>query len=102
MTANNKPRIGITLGDLNGIGPEVVLKALSDNRFTISLLQLFMAQHKVISFYKKQLNIEELNYTQVRNKGQFAMKSINVINCWEESLEIITGESIQPTQAKQH
>ena len=32
MTPTQKPRIGITLGDYNGVGPEVVIKALADNR----------------------------------------------------------------------
>ncbi len=44
-------------------------------------------------FYKKQLNIEEFNYTQVRNKGQFAPKSINVVNCWDDNLEILPGKA---------
>jgi 4-hydroxythreonine-4-phosphate dehydrogenase len=88
-----KPRIGITLGDLNGIGPEVVIKALADNRLLAMITPVIYGSAKVISFYKKQLNIEEFNYTQVRNKGQYAPKSINVVNCWEDSLEINPGKA---------
>lgn len=93
MTQPHKPRIGITLGDVNGVGPEVVLKALTDNRLLNIITPVIYGSAKVISFYKKQLNIEEFNYTQVRNKGQFAPKSINVINCWEDSLEINPGKA---------
>src|SRR4051812_22488206 len=89
----HKPRIGITLGDLNGIGPEVVIKALSDNRLLTIVTPVVYGSAKVISFYKKLLNIEEFNYTQVRTKGQFAHKSINVVNCWEESLEVTPGKA---------
>lgn len=88
-----KPRIGITLGDLNGIGPEVVIKALADNRLLAMITPVIYGSAKVISFYKKQLNIEEFNYTQVRNKGQYAPKSINVVNCWEDNLEINPGKA---------
>lgn len=88
-----KPRIGITLGDLNGIGPEVVIKALADNRLLAMITPVIYGSAKVISFYKKQLNIEEFNYTQVRNKGQYAPKSINVVNCWEDNLEISPGKA---------
>jgi 4-hydroxythreonine-4-phosphate dehydrogenase len=88
-----KPRIGITLGDPNGIGPEVVIKALSDNRILSLFTPVIYGSAKAISHYKKLLNIEEFNYSQVRAKGQLAHKSINVVNCWEESLEIIPGKA---------
>lgn len=92
MTQTHKPRIGITLGDVNGIGPEVVIKALADNRLLSIITPVVYGSAKVISYYKKQLNIEEFNYTQVRNRGQFAPKSINIINCWDDNLEINPGK----------
>ncbi|HTE33659.1 MAG TPA: 4-hydroxythreonine-4-phosphate dehydrogenase PdxA [Chryseolinea sp.] len=92
MTQIHKPRIGITLGDVNGIGPEVVLKALSDSRLLSIITPVVYGSAKVISFYKKLVGIDELNYTQVRNKGQLVLKSINVINCWEDHLEILPGK----------
>ena len=93
MTQAHKPRIGITIGDLNGVGPEVVIKALADNRLHNIVTPVIYGSAKVISFYKKLLNIEEFNYTQVRNKGQFAPKSINVVNCWEDNFEITPGKA---------
>lgn len=93
MNQPHKPRIGITLGDVNGIGPEVVIKALADARLLNIITPVVYGSARVISYYKKLLNIEEFNYTQVRNKGQFAPKSINVINCWEDSLEINPGKA---------
>jgi 4-hydroxythreonine-4-phosphate dehydrogenase len=93
MTPAQKIRIGITLGDPNGIGPEVVIKALADNRLLNMITPVIYGSARAISFYKKQLNIEEFNYSQVRNKGQFAAKSINVVNSWEESLEIVPGKA---------
>jgi len=97
MNQPHKPRIGITLGDVNGIGPEVVIKALADSRLLNIITPVVYGSAKVISYYKKQFNIEELNYTQVRSKGQFAPKSINVINCWEDSLEINPGKASKVT-----
>lgn len=93
MTQMQKPRIGITLGDYNGVGPEVVIKALMDNRVLNLVTPVLYGSGKVISFYKKLLNIEEFNYSQVRNKGQFAPKSVNVINCWDDTLEINPGRA---------
>jgi 4-hydroxythreonine-4-phosphate dehydrogenase len=93
MTQTIKPRIGITLGDVNGIGPEVVIKALADNRVLNMITPVVYGSTKAISFYKKQLNIEDLHYSQIRNKGQLSPKTINVMNCWDESLEITPGKA---------
>lgn len=93
--SQHKPRIAITLGDLNGIGPEVVIKALADNRILSIVTPVIYGSARVISHYKKQLNIDEFNYTQVKNKGQFAHRSVNVVNCWDDTIEITPGK---PTQ----
>jgi 4-hydroxythreonine-4-phosphate dehydrogenase len=88
----DRPRIGITLGDFNGIGPEVVIKALHDHRLMAMVTPVVYGSAKVLSYYKKLLNIEEFNYNPVRNRGQYAPKSINVVNCWEETLEVNPGK----------
>ena len=92
MSVQHKPRIGITIGDLNGVGPEVIIKALSDNRLLSLVTPVVYGSAKVISFYKKVMNLEEFNYSQVRNKGQFAAKMINVVNCWEDTIDITPGK----------
>ncbi|HEY9046732.1 MAG TPA: 4-hydroxythreonine-4-phosphate dehydrogenase PdxA [Ohtaekwangia sp.] len=97
MTPAHKPRIGITLGDLNGVGPEVVIKALADNRLLGMVTPVIYGSTRALSFYKKQLNIEEFNYSQVRTKGQFAPKTINVVNSWEDSVEIVPGKASKET-----
>src|SRR6185295_7308096 len=87
-----KPRIGITLGDINGIGPEVVIKALSDNRLLSILTPVVYGSTRVLSYYRKLMNLEEFNYSQVKTKGQFFAKAVNVVNCWEEMIEITPGQ----------
>ncbi|MBS1557655.1 MAG: 4-hydroxythreonine-4-phosphate dehydrogenase PdxA [Bacteroidetes bacterium] len=87
----DKPTIGITLGDPNGIGPEVVIKALADNRIFNLFTPVVYGSTRVISFYKKQLNAEEFNYSQTKPDTSFFPKSVNVVNCWEEPVEITPG-----------
>ena len=94
MTPTPKPRIGITIGDYNGVGPEVVIKALSDNRILNLITPVIYGSTRVISYYKKLFNIEEFSYTPVRNKGQFAPKSINIVNSLgDESFELYPGKA---------
>jgi 4-hydroxythreonine-4-phosphate dehydrogenase len=87
-----KPRIGITLGDLNGIGPEVVIKALADNRLLNVLTPVVYGSTRVLSYYRKLMELEEFNYSQIKTKGQFFSKAVNVVNCWEDVIEIIPGQ----------
>jgi len=92
MSTQQKPRIGITLGDLNGIGPEVVIKALHDNRLTNLITPVIYGSTRVLSFYKKQLNIEEFNYGHIKSRGQYIPKTINVVNCWEDVIDTIPAK----------
>ena len=48
----NKPRIGITIGDVNGIGPEVVIKALADNRILSVITPVIYGSTRVLSYYR--------------------------------------------------
>ncbi|MFZ5999213.1 MAG: 4-hydroxythreonine-4-phosphate dehydrogenase PdxA [Bacteroidota bacterium] len=86
-----KPRIGITIGDLNGIGPEVVIKALNDTRLLANITPVIYGSSRVLSYYRKLMELEEFNYSQVKARGQFFPKSINVVNCWEDVIEINPG-----------
>lgn len=96
---HEKPRIGITLGDVNGIGPEVVMKALADTRILSLITPVVYGSTRALSFYKKLLALEEFNFSQVKGKGQFVHKSINVVNCWEEPLEVNPGKAAKETGA---
>jgi 4-hydroxythreonine-4-phosphate dehydrogenase len=97
--AHEKPRIGITIGDLNGIGPEVVMKSLADTRILNMVTPVIYGSARVLAFYKKLLALEEFNFTPVKGKGQFVPKTVNVVNCWEEVVEINPGKPSRETGA---
>jgi len=88
----NKPVIGITLGDINGVGPEVIIKALEDNRMLSFMTPVIYGSSKVISFYRKALELNEFNYNQIRDAAQLFPRKVNVINLWEDAVEITMGE----------
>lgn len=90
---HERPRIGITLGDINGIGPEVVIKSLCDSRMASIITPVIYGSSKVISFYKKQLNIEDFAFAPVRNRGQYTPKQVNIVNTWDETLEAHPGKA---------
>ncbi len=90
MALKHKPIIGITLGDVNGIGPEVVIKALSDARVLQFFTPVIYGSSRVLSYYKKMIEID-FQYAQVKEEHRFMPKKNNVVNCWSETLELTPG-----------
>ncbi len=89
---NNKPIIGISIGDINGIGIEIIIKTFSDSRMLELCTPVIFASNKVINFYKKTMVTETIfNYTSIKNFQQINHKQVNVFNCWEEDVTIQPG-----------
>ena len=87
----NPVRVGITIGDINGIGPEIIIKALKDPRILLDLTPVIYGSSKVISYYKKQLNENEFNYQAIRDAKEIQQRKINVINVWNDDVQITPG-----------
>lgn len=85
------PKIGITIGDINGVGPEVTMKALSDSRLLNYFTPVIYGSTKTLSYYRKNFRLNDFQYTQVRNAQEVIPQKVNVINCWEETFEIKAG-----------
>ncbi len=90
-----KPIIGISIGDLNGIGAEVTMKALLDNRTYKSFTPLIYAHGKALTFYRKQLGLEDFNFSQIKHASEVQHKRINVINVSDDCPEVIPGVETQ-------
>lgn len=88
---SNLPKIGITQGDINGIGYEVILKVLSDSRILESFIPIIYGQSKVFSYYKKNFGMEEMSYSVIRDASQAQPKRINIINHTDEELKVEPG-----------
>lgn len=89
---NDRPIIGITTGDLNGIGPEVIIKTLSDNRILEMCIPVVFASNKVINFYRKLANTEHpFNFTSTKDMTKLNPKQVNIFNCWEEEVPLQPG-----------
>ncbi|AGA76482.1 4-hydroxythreonine-4-phosphate dehydrogenase PdxA [Echinicola vietnamensis] len=87
----NKPVIGITIGDINGVSAEVTMKALMDNRILKLVTPVIYAHGKALTFYRKHLKLEDFNFMQIRNIGEIHHKKVNVINVTEECPEVMPG-----------
>ncbi len=77
---NEKPVIGITTGDLNGIGPEVIIKTLSDTRILDICIPVVFASNKVINFYRKLLPDHPFAFNSTKDLTKLNLKQVNIFN----------------------
>ncbi|MEI6815043.1 MAG: 4-hydroxythreonine-4-phosphate dehydrogenase PdxA [Bacteroidota bacterium] len=86
-------RIGISVGDINGIGIETIMKTFIDHRMTTVCTPIIYCNHKVLSFHRKALNLNDFNYNSIKNVDSLIYKKVNVINTWEEDVAVEFGQS---------
>ena len=92
MTPTTKPIIGITCGDLNGIGTELIIKVFSDNRILELCTPVIFASNKVINFYRKTLPDFNFNWQNIKDLSRLNAKQMNIYNCWDEDVIISPGQ----------
>lgn len=87
----NKPVIGFTCGDINGIGIELLIKTLSDSRMTDICTPVIFGNNKVINFYRKGLPEYNINFISIKESTRINHKQLNLYNCWEEDVNVTPG-----------
>jgi 4-hydroxythreonine-4-phosphate dehydrogenase len=91
IQASNKPVIGITTGDLNGIGIECIIKTCSDQRILEFCTPVVFGSNKAINFYRKALPDHNVNFNIIKDLTKFNHKQLNVLNLWEDEVAITPG-----------
>jgi 4-hydroxythreonine-4-phosphate dehydrogenase len=84
-------RIGFSIGDLNGIGGELILKIINERNLLKSFTSIIYASAKVINFLNNHFKYL-INFNEINHVGQALPYEINVLNVWIEDIEIKFGE----------
>lgn len=84
--------IGISCGDLNGIGIEVIIKTLSDGRILEHCTPIIFSSNKAINFYRKAFPEHNINFQIIKEFNRINPKQVNLFNCWEEEVVITPGQ----------
>lgn len=92
MQEDGKIKLGISIGDLNGIGCEVVLKTFEDSRMLDFCTPILFASSKTISFQQKELNID-IKYNGIQEASMAIDGKVNVVNVWKEIPDVKFGEA---------
>ena len=91
MSKDKNIVVGISIGDLNGIGGEIILKTFQDNRMLDFCTPVIFANTKLLSFYKKDNNIN-ISLQGISDLSKIIPKKINVFNVWKENVAIHYGK----------
>ena len=94
MDKANKIIVGISIGDLNGIGIEVTVKTFEDKRMLDFCTPVLFGSTKVVSYHKKALD----NPTQIHgilDINQINHNKVNLLNIWKEEVEIELGKELE-------
>ncbi|MCX6252169.1 MAG: 4-hydroxythreonine-4-phosphate dehydrogenase PdxA [Bacteroidetes bacterium] len=89
----NRIRIGITHGDVNSIGYEVIIKTLQDQRLMENYTIIVYGSSKVASYHRKTLNINDFNFNLIKKADAAHPHRPNIINIHEEEVKIDLGKS---------
>lgn len=85
--------VGITHGDINGIGYEIIMKALMDQRMIELFTPVVYGTAKVASYYRKTLNINEFSFNIIRKADQAHPRKPNMVNLMDQEVKIDLGVS---------
>lgn len=91
MNKNRKMRVGITHGDTNGIGYEVILKTLAEPHITEICTPVLYGAPRVASFYRKSLGMQPIPYQTVESAEAVTDGQINMINVLPAEIKIEPG-----------
>lgn len=87
--------VGISQGDINGIGLEVIIKTFLDPQMLEICTPVLFGSVKTASFHRKALNIEDFSFNQIKDISEINHKRANIINVYEEDVNIELGKQTE-------
>ena len=94
MDTSNKIIVGISVGDINGIGIEIILKTFEDKRMLEFCTPVIFASNKIVSYHKKNLRLNTAIHG-INTLNKITDGKINLMNCWKEDVKIEIGKTTE-------
>jgi len=88
-----KIRVGISQGDINGVGYEVILKTLSDNRVYENQAVVIYGSAKVAAYHKKALDLNTISLNIVGSAREAVVGKISIVNCTDDEVKVELSQS---------
>lgn len=88
----NKIRVGISQGDINGVSYEVIIKTLSDPRIMHFCTPILYGSPKVLAYHRKAINVENFSLTSINEAREAIPKKGYLINCIDDNIRVELGK----------
>jgi 4-hydroxythreonine-4-phosphate dehydrogenase len=85
------PKIGISIGDINGIGPEIIIKTFMEQKLLSYCVPVIYGSSKVMSYHKNIVG-EDFQFVPIRSAEKVIPDKVNIVNCWNEVINISLGK----------
>ena len=95
MTTEEKIIVGISQGDINGIGLEVIIKTFLDPQMLEICTPVIFGSNKTAAFHRKTLHIEDFSFNVIKDLSEINHKRANIINVYEEEANIDIGKQTE-------
>ena len=89
----SKIKVGISIGDLNGIGMEIIIKTFKDSRVMDFCTPIIFGSSKVAAIHRKTLEMQDFNFNIINDIKEAHPKKANLLNIWKQEVEIKFGEA---------
>lgn len=91
----DKIKVGISHGDINGIGYEIIIKTLMDTKILEMCVPIVYGSPKVAAYHRKALNITNFSFNNVKDAHEANPKRANIINCIDDQVRVELGKSTE-------
>ncbi|MFT7605531.1 MAG: 4-hydroxythreonine-4-phosphate dehydrogenase, partial [Saprospiraceae bacterium] len=88
----DKIRIGISIGDINGVGLEVIIKALNHSGILNLCTPVIYGSSKVLSYHKNIVGLDDFHFVSTKGADHIKKGAVNVVNCWQDDVNITIGK----------
>jgi 4-hydroxythreonine-4-phosphate dehydrogenase len=89
----SKIKLGISIGDLNGIGLETIIKTFKDSRMMDFCTPIIFGSTKVVATHRKALEMQDFNFNIINKTEDAHPKKTNLLNIWKDEVEISFGKA---------
>ena len=93
--SESKIKLGITHGDINGIGYEIIIKTLIDSRILDICTPIIYGSPKIAAYHRKALDLENFSLNIIKVPHEANQKRPNIINCVDEDVRVELGKSTE-------
>lgn len=94
-SVSDKLKVGISIGDVNGIGMEVIIKTFMDNRMLNLCTPIVYGSSKIAGYHRKAMGVNDFSFNIIKDATEANVKKANLVNCWEEQIDINLGEATE-------